>query len=811
MRENGLMKYIIKNTIKGLAVIGICVLAGIFAPGSVKTQALEYDAETNQFKPQSQGGVADYIYVLKSEKGTKYKSAKMYSFVDSECYKWHDMSELGIKPSNKKDVYLFEIGEYDYKGKEWDLKAPETLDANFVIKAPEASKVTGVIDYTQADFPDSTTVLSITALDNAKREIKNPTCEWCQNIDGTYKPSSEFTGAELARMLKDSVTEIYVRMPGKNMENGVAYFASKPAKVKIAKPAKAPKLKIDVTKDTVGISNGYDYAIVFSDDNGKTFSDPEWHTILPYLKTAKIKTLDDSIVYISQYKPVNKNSYEARNDYGKVSFTSFKVKSLTFAEMFEYAWCDEHYIECYIALRKSATLKKPASEISYTYIPEQTEAPIVFTESNVDRQYRVTTSSEFGKKGFLIGTIENYNGYAGTEGFADSFKLTSQPDEDADKNPAKYESVVVNVKDLANIDWKTVKWKKLDPAKTKINSKLKTKYSTYTQTGITATLSAGAAPNEYEEKVDAGRYEYRGVYYSNNWNHQSVRNYELKIPSTVSTVLLIRRAGVKGQAPVRASEYIALFVIKNGSNYELYSTKCNGMVAYPYTVDFYKFKANEAGTGGEFVKDTATESIKGWGLNGDTVKLTFPTITDAKFYSVTESNETITPGIILTSEDGKYDVTVTDEGTPTKVIIREYANVTFNVKYGTVENEKFTPLGNSVTGAVQTIKFVKKGIESKIKGETPMAGDTAPCLYVGSSSTLTEYIAQFVIPDTETYQGVGVRPSAPKGTGYAGFAYSESNGRSLTITPLTADEIVVEIEYEVKKKSAEQPQQNQNG
>lgn len=812
MRENGLMKNIIKNTIKGFAVIGICVLAGIFAPGSVKTQALEYDAETNQFKPQSQGGVVDYIFVLKSEKGTKYKSAKMYSFVDRECYNWHDLSELGIKPSNKKDVYLFEIGEYDYKGKEWDLKAPETLDANFVIKAPEASKVTGVIDYTQADFPDSTTVLSITALDNAKREIKNPTCEWCQNIDGTYKPSGEFTGAELARMLKDSVTEIYVRMPGKNMENGVALFASKPAKVKIAKPAKAPKLKIDVLKDTVGISNGYDYAIVFSDDNGKTFSDPEWHTVLPYLKTAKIKTLDDSIVYISQYKPVNKNSYEARNDYGKVSFTSFKVKSLTFAELFEHAgWEDESWIECYIALRKSATLKKPASEISYTYIPEQTEAPIVFTETNVDRQYRVTTSSEFDKKGFLIGTVENYNGYAGTEGFADSFKLTSQPDEDADKNPAKYESVVVNVKDLANIDWKTVKWKKLDPAKTKINSKLKTKYSTYTQTGITATLSAGSAPNEYEEKVDAGRNKYRWVYYSNNWNHQSVRNYELKIPSTVSTVLLIRRAGVKGQAPVRASEYIALFVIKNGSTYELYSTRCNGMVAYPYTVDFYKFKANEAGTGGEFVKDTATESIKGWGLDGDTVKLSFPAITDAKFYSVTENNGKVTPNQVLAPSDGKYEITVDDEESLTKVIIREYANVTFNVVYGTVKDDKFTPLGNNVAGSVQTIKFVKKGIESMITEETPVAGSSAPCLYVGSSHTFTECIAQYVIPDTDTYQGVGVRESSATGTGYAGFAYSESGGKSLTITPLTANDIVVNIEFEIRKKSAEQPAQNQGG
>lgn len=530
--------------------------------------------------------------------------------------------------------------------------------------------------------------------------------------------------------------------------------------------------------------------------------------------------MDDSIVYIRWYKPVDKNSYEARNDYDKVSYTSLKVKELTFAELFEHAgWEDESWIECYIALRKSATLKKPASEISYTYIPEQTEAPIVFTETNVDRQYRVTTASEFDKKGFLIGTVENYNGYAGTEGFADSFKLTSQPDEDADKNPAKYESVVINTKDLANIDWKTLKWKKLDPAKTKINSKLKTKYSTYTQTGITATLSAGSAPNEYEEKVDAGRNKYRWVYYSNNWNHQSVRNYELKIPSTVSTVLLLRRAGVKGQAPVRASEYIALFVVKNGSTYELYSTRCNGMVAYPYTVDFYKFKANEAGTGGEFVKDTATESVKGWGLDGDTIKVTFPTITDAKFFSVTESNGKVTTNQALSSEDGKYEITVDDEEPLTKVIIREYANVTFNVTYGTVSDDKFTPLGTGVTGAVQTIKFVKKGIESKITGETPTDGNpndpgidpNTDILYVGSSHTFTECIAQFVLPDTETYEGIGVRAVPTMGTGYAGFVFSESNGKSLTITPLTADEIIVNMEYMVRKKEVQSEPENQNG
>ncbi len=795
MRENGLMKYIIKNTIKGLAVIGICVLAGIFAPGSVKTQALEYDAETNQFKPQSQGGVVDYIFVLKSEKGTKYKSAKMYSFVDRECYNWHDLSELGIKPSNKKDVYLFEIGEHDYKGKEWDLKAPETLDANFVIKAPEASKVTGVIDYTQADFPDSTTVLSITALDNAKREIKNPTCEWCQNIDGTYKPSGEFTGAELARMLKDSVTEIYVRMPGKNMENGVAYFASKPAKVKIAKPAKAPKLKIDVTKDTVGIPNGYDFAIVYSGDNGKTFSEPRWFTVLPYLKTAKIKTLYESVVRISFYKPVDKNSYEARNDYGKVSYTSFKVKELTFAEMFELAGYEESYLECYIALRKSATLKKPASEVSYTYIPEQTESPIVFTESNVDRQYRVTTSSEFDKKGFLIGTVENYNGYAGTEGFADSFKLTSQPDEDADKNPAKYESVVVNVKDLANIDWKTVKWKKLDPAKTKINSKLKTKYSTYTQTGITATLSAGSAPNEYEEKVDAGRYEYRWVYYNNNWNHQSVRNYELKIPSTVSTVLLIRRAGVKGQAPVRASEYIALFVIKNGSTYEFYSTRCNGMVAYPYTVDFYKFKANEAGTGGEFVKNTASESITGWGILDSEVKVKFPAVSGGEYHESSISNDKLVPGDKYeANQDGTYTITVNEDNTPTKVAFCEYASVTIKALYGTMSEEKFTSLGDSVTGSVQLLGFAKKGVTSNFVGETPVEDGSgkAPTVFVGTTATID--CGAFDIPDT--YEEVEIRSIDQKGTGYANALL---DGKRFKLTPLTTDEIVITIEYVVQK------------
>ena len=808
MRENGLMKNTMKKIVKGLVLIGICVCAGLFVSGSVEAQALEYNAETNQFKPQGWvNGAIDYIYVLKSEKGTKYKSAKMYSFAGNECDKWHDLSELGIKPGNKKDVYLFEIGYHDYKGKGWDLKTPETLDSNVVIKTPEASKITGVIDYTQADFPDSTTVLSITAIDNAKREIKNPTCEWCLNEDGTYKPSDEFTGAELARLLKDSVTEIYVRMPGKNMENGVAQFASKPKKVKIAKPAKAPKLKINVANDTVGIPNGYDFAVVFSYDKGQTFTTLYWRTVLPFLKTAKIKTLDDSIVNISQYKPADKNSYEARNDYGKVSYTSFKVKELTFAEIFEKAGHSSSGFDCYIALRKSATLKKPASEASYTFIPAQTDAPIIFTETNVDRQYRVTTATDFDKKGLSIGTIENYNGLHGTEGFADSFKLTSQPDDDADKNPMKYESVVVNVKDIPNIDWSTVKWKKFDPAKTKINSKMKTKYSTYTQKGISATLSAGSAPNEYEEVQDAGMMQ-RYVYRSGSSICDAVNNYELKIPSTVSTVLLIRRAGVKGQAPVRASEFITLFVIKNGSTYELYSTRCNGMVAYPYTVDFYKFKANEAGTGGEFVKDTARESITGWGILDSEAKVKFPAVTGGEYHTGEISDGKLVPGEKLNAnQDGTYTITVNEDNTPIKAVLCEYATVMIKAVYGTVSEKIYTRLGENVTGSVQLLGFAKNGVTSNFVGETPVEDGEgkAPTVFVGIRAVID--CGLFEIPEKETYEGVGERsPGGRNGTGYASAYY---DAQKVNLIPLTSDEIVIEIEYVVREKSSQQSGGNQ--
>lgn len=745
------------SLIKSLMALFVC----LFAFGAIKAGADEevpppaprtvsYVALTNKIT----GDENTVLYVLKTEKNNKIKT-KAKSYVIDESREI-GLADMGIKSTNK-DVYIYACD------KAFEAEATN-ISANLVIKAQAAKKVTGKIDYTQADYPESDEVLSISAIGTDGNEIKEPVCVWCETVDGEYKTSNLFNAAKLNEMLANGGGAIFVKMRGTDTP---ARFSSKAIKVKIAKPAGAPKVKIDPARDSIALKNGYDFSIALKDreDNWYTL---DWCTVLPYLKTAKIKTKERTIVWTECYKPVDKKSSEAREDNGeKVSYSSYKIKGIPLSEII-YTYFDiDDSEDIGIAVRKSATKDKPASMIQYIELEGQTRYPIVFTESNVYGQFKVASTDDFMKKGILSKNIKNFNA---TGGYDDTFKVYSSQDEIFDNNPEAYEFCVVNKNDLQIIDWSSFAWKKFTPGKTKINGKLKTKYNTSEKIGVEAVLTCGNAPQEY---LSSGS--------------------DLEVPSTVSTLLLIRRKGLKGSVTVRPSRYIKLFVVKEGNEYVLYSTRSVGDRAYRYTINFYTFKENADGSSGEFVKDGSIESITGWQSNYLTKKVKFPDLIDGEYRigSVSEGKLVPTEKVEL-DENGNYEISSLSEDTEIKIVVGKYAkNITVKAVFGTKENDKFTP----IEAEPQTLGFVINGVHSGLNGETPVTGGGNPEVFIGTPfSAGGGKLGRPQAPSGYKLVNNGTEIAA-KGKGYCNASYT---GGTITYTPLQADstEIVIYVTVE---------------
>jgi len=188
------------------------------------------------------------IYVLKAEKSNKIKAgAKCYEV--STKAEENTLTAIGAK-STTADVYLYVCDK--------QFEADGTVDANVVIKAQAAKKITGVIDYTQADNLASTTVLSIKATDKNKKEIAGATAIWYDETLTTpvWANADTLTGEKLVKMMEAGTKAIKVKMLGDEKTR-----TSKEIKVKIAKQTKAPTVKIDVKKDTISIKNGMDFGV----------------------------------------------------------------------------------------------------------------------------------------------------------------------------------------------------------------------------------------------------------------------------------------------------------------------------------------------------------------------------------------------------------------------------------------------------------------------------------------------------------------------------------------------------------------------
>jgi len=636
-----------------------------------------YDHEKNTVTPAGKA----VIYVVKKATGNDIKAG-------SKCFetsKAITLTDLGIKGTNK-DVYLYVCNkQFEAAGK--------GISANLVIKAQAAKKVTVNVDYTKADTASATDVLSATAVDTKKAAIDKANISLVWSKDGTkYAASNTFTGEELAKMLKAGGGLIYVKMEGKSGSTGDAQFDCKAVKVKIAKPAKAPSMKMDVKKDTIALKNGFDFGIATK--SGKNYEVTTWYTILPVLKTAGTKKAEDSIVPTSRFAPVSKKSTDANveNDgTNNVSYTAYKFKAVNFVEVLDVLGlgADEDFI---LAVRKSATEKKPASDVSYYKVSGQTLAPIVLTESKVDGQYLIASGKDFAKKGISLGSVIVYPGTSGsgqtltlaTTGFDKSFKVGKAGNKDADENGANFEYCIVKTENLfatendSKIDFSTASWKKFDPAKAKFNAKTKSKYNTIGGTKVEAVLAA-------TDKPETG------------FNEANIAADVTKIPE--GTVILVRRAGVKGKTvedAKRNSEYTILYVVKDeNGTFEIYGRQDIGDKAWKYTVKFAKYNAEGDDGAGYYVDDSAT--LSQWIATGtQTGKTEIPKADKFEYSLAGDPNA-----------KGKYEVTsnsggLTTEGTKTyanidsvattntdeqtKVyLIKEYANVTVTINYDTTD------------------------------------------------------------------------------------------------------------------------------
>lgn len=647
------------NLVKGLVISLMAFALAFTAFGAVSASAEE--AAQAVVKPTAVSARFDnvnnkitatanaVVYVLKQEKANEIKKgAKTAGSLTKDAAT--PLEDLKIKGTTK-DVFLYICDK--------EFEAADKVDANFVIKAQAAKKVVGKIDYTKADTAAATNVLSIVATDKDKKAIANAECVWAEELAGPYKASTEFTGAKLASMLADG-GQIFVKMVG---ADNPAQFASKVIKVKIAKQGKAPKVKYDQKKDSIALKNGFDIGLAGYDEDKKVDTAPtSWFTILPTFKSATIKTAEDSIVATTSFTPCDKKDEAYKNNTTQYKFKALSVNDIAKKLNNEYAGG-----EFTLAVRKSATVKAPASAITYIKFDAVTKAPIVFTEDKVAGQFDIATVTDFDKKGFTIGTVANYNGENGTEGFWNTFKLKETAGTGADKNAAAYEYLVVKKADLDGnkIDWTTASWSKLDPAKTKINGKLKAKYSDVSGKKADITLKALAKPNAFAPSAE--------------------------VPA-VDSLLLVRRAGVKGDSPVRPSEYIKLYVIKDDKNYTLYSTAAVGTAANAYSVDFYTLQKKDASYA--WAKDEKIESQNGW-TAGDTVELTFPSITGATFYK-TDANGAPTAEK-YTVADGKAAVAKGN----VKIAVDVPVKVTYDLNKPTDIN-----LGNGVEvpAAADTVK-----------------------------------------------------------------------------------------------------------
>ena len=853
-----------KGLIVGLLTFALCIVAfaavgakadeQAAAPTKTAPIAAEYDAANDTVTAGSNA----YVYVVKAATGNKIKSGQ--TATAQMANNKISIADLGIKGTNK-DVFLYVCD------KEVEVADGETVSANLTIKG-NPNKVVGAVDYTQADYPGSPDVLSAYYVDKATKKqvaIESAKLYWSADQEKWYQANSltestrkdsknqttadGFLGDDLAGMLEGGGT-IYIKQAGTGGTSGTAQFGSKVAKVKIAKQAKAPKAKIDVAKDTIALKNGFDFAIVTKNETTKEYTDiVKWYTILPVLKTANTSysivggTIEEKA---TAFKPLDKKDADAGkevkvtvNEADKYlySYTKTAIKALSIDKLYETIGIGNLPADYKIAVRKSATNKKPASAFAVIDLALKTEAPLVSTEANVSGQFLISTADEFTKKGLSLGDIAGFPGYTGegnskaiaTTGFSTSFAVAAASNtiKERDEGSA-FEYTIVNTADYAAagddaIDWTTVKWKKLDASKLKITEKLSAKYSTLKGAKKVATLKSTASGDistgADKKEIDA---------------YGRVVVKESVIKADTKALLLVRRAGDKSSG-LRGSEAIALYVAKEGKQYKLYSTVSNGQQAKKYTLYFFKYSTPEGKTAG-FYRDDTIAPVSGWTRNA-TVGVKLDALTNADYFALgaAESDEeeietfgmaslgatpvqyvakTAQNAVTASETDnvengtdavpaGSYAFAVgggygSDVGI--NVAIREYANVKIQAVAYEGEDE--------VKDSAQVVASVVNGVPQILDGANFKAPDAIPqgetFVYVGSQTEifLRKLASAWTVPSGYAKADPLGTPTVEVGEGYQvpqnAYTTGQDNAK-VTATVKSADDVVITIKFQAVK------------
>ena len=855
-----------KGLVIGLLTLALCLTCFAAAKVSAEDAAAtptkstavsaEYDAAADTVKAGSNA----YVYVLKAASGNKIKAGT--GATGQMASNKISIADLGIK-STAKDVYLYVCDK--------EVEVDETVSANLTIKG-NANKVVGVIDYTQADELDvngvvgSVKVLSAYYVDKTTKknvDIESAKLYWSPDQEKWYPANSAettegrkdaknqtvangFRGNDLAEMLEAGGT-IYIKQAGTSGGDKTAQFGSKVVKVKIAKQAKAVKAKIDVSKDTIALKNGFDFAVALKSAGSTEYdSIVNWYTILPTLKTATVSTLGESVVGgkigtdSTQYKPLDKKNSNAGkvvtvdgDDTKYYSYTKYAVKALSIDKLYEYLEKDfivtvndaevvSFPTDYRIAIRKSATEKKPASAVTLIELAYKTEKPLVITQDNVMGQFLVSSADEFTKKGLTLNEVAGFPGYEGTNdlaiattGFDSTFKVKPAANTIQGRDEGtSFEYAVVATADYfaegdAAVDWTTVKWKKFDPSKLKITEKLSGKYNTVKGTKKTATLKATASA-DISKRVDENDDLERVI--EDDYGRKVVNEDVIK--TDTKALLLIRRAGDKASG-TRASEHIALYVAKEGKKYNLYSTVSNGELAYKYTVKFAKYKAAEGTASAGFYIDDSIAAITGWTQNKNT-GVTFEAPTGFEYWSTDKPDVatgvtqyyTIHNGGKMTPvypavtagegtdaiAKGQYtlvmigNATKATEDTEFIVAIREFANVKVT---GTaaIKGTTDTAVDNSSTQLASIVNGKVADYDSETN-KFAVGNSTAVSAYVGDALEITLDDPAFAAP-TGYILDTTNKVKAVDGQTYD---YDE---KVLTVTPTTAEETEYIVTYYV--------------
>lgn len=730
------MKHYFKKVLSALALAFVVIVAA----GAVKASAA-----TLTYDPINDTIVADgacVVYVLKSEEACNIKASATCFDLGTTAI---PLSDLGIKEGTA--VYLHvETAAYE--------EDKEGVKPNFTLAAPTAYKAVGVIDYTQADVAGSMSVLSATVTTKDKKEIADAVILWKGEDDDNYAlatPKSDaaaevkkaaFTSEKLAAMLENGGT-ITIKVEG----NGTTR-TSKAFKVKIAKQAKVPSVKLDVKKNTFSIKNGFDFANA-TKATDETYTAGTWFTILPYLKDAKTKTADLSIVGTTTYLPLDKkdkNALKTIADTGaKVSYTAYKFKALNLDTLVSTINADTTLTPKIavangfnIAVRKSATNKKPASQVAYFDIAGQKAAPQMYTVANTSSCTTIATADELKFKATEIVNSTTRKSAEGTAVVAwTGIGENVAPYSDAviDDAAAKYEMAVVKVADYIStekpIDWSTVSWKAIKKG-TSISDKTKTKY----------TVVGASAPTEATIKAGSKKADGTDKY------------------GLADTIILIRRAGVKGKTindTILASTPLVTYVYKDTTtkkyNWEIAADQALvGADAYSYKLTLLTWQKTDSGY--DYVASDVT--VEGYEETANDAIVELPALADGQAYKITSDALVLTG---CTAESGNKAVKIAKAAKDAKqdATIKVDTEVVVNIKYVGIEKDAVKLESNATT------KY-----------------------YLGTAIDLATYSGNATVGD-KTY--TATLPTAPTGAGWSitGTNLTVNEGKEINITIVYAE------------------------